>query len=67
MTEYSIRFFVGGIVVSVFAMLGDLLSPKSVAGLFEHRAMVGATLEMLARALGRERWSQSRREKIARL
>ncbi|WP_407168651.1 DUF3147 family protein [Bradyrhizobium sp. ORS 111] len=34
MTEYVIRFFLGGAVVSAFAMLGDLLRPKSFAGLF---------------------------------
>jgi Protein of unknown function (DUF3147) len=34
MTEYLVRFFVGGVVVSAFAMLGDLLRPKSFAGLF---------------------------------
>jgi Protein of unknown function (DUF3147) len=34
MTEYVVRFFVGGVVVSAFAMLGDILSPKSFAGLF---------------------------------
>src|SRR4051812_36242366 len=34
MTEYAIRFLVGGAVVSAFAMLGDLLRPKSFAGLF---------------------------------
>src|SRR4051795_1555868 len=34
MTEYVIRFLVGGAVVSAFAMLGDLLRPKSFAGLF---------------------------------
>jgi hypothetical protein len=28
------RFFVGGIVVSAFAALGDVLKPKSFAGLF---------------------------------
>jgi hypothetical protein len=33
-TEYVIRFVVGGIVVSAFAMLGDVLRPKSFAGLF---------------------------------
>src|SRR5258708_12027807 len=31
MTEYVIRFFVGGAVVSAFAVLGDLLRPKSLA------------------------------------
>jgi hypothetical protein len=34
MTEYVVRFFVGGAMVSVFAMLGDVLRPKSFAGLF---------------------------------
>jgi uncharacterized protein DUF3147 len=34
MTEYVIRFLVGGAVVSAFAMLGDVLRPKSFAGLF---------------------------------
>jgi len=34
MTEYVIRFLVGGLIVSAFAMLGDLLRPKSFAGLF---------------------------------
>src|SRR3954467_3650591 len=34
MTEYVIRFLVGGAVVLAFAMLGDLLRPKSFAGLF---------------------------------
>jgi uncharacterized membrane protein (GlpM family) len=34
MTEYVVRFFVGGAVVSAFAMLGDALRPKSFAGLF---------------------------------
>jgi Protein of unknown function (DUF3147) len=34
MTEYLVRFFVGGIAVSAFAMLGDVLRPKSFAGLF---------------------------------
>ena len=34
MTEYVVRFFVGGVVVSAFAMLSDVLRPKSFAGLF---------------------------------
>lgn len=34
MTEYVVRFLVGGIVVSAFAILGDVLRPKSFAGLF---------------------------------
>ena len=34
LTELIIRFVLGGIVVSTFAVLGDLLTPKSFAGLF---------------------------------
>ncbi|MBP1294267.1 DUF3147 family protein [Bradyrhizobium elkanii] len=34
MTEYVVRFLVGGAIVSAFAMLGDVLRPKSFAGLF---------------------------------
>jgi uncharacterized membrane protein (GlpM family) len=34
MTEYVVRFLLGGIVVSAFSMLGDMLRPKSFAGLF---------------------------------
>jgi len=34
MMEYVIRFVVGGIAVSFFAVLGDVLRPKSFAGLF---------------------------------
>ena len=34
MTEYVIRFCLGGFAVSAFAVLGDLFRPKSFAGLF---------------------------------
>src|SRR6266550_4014459 len=34
MTEMLIRFLIGGVVVSAFAFMGDLLKPKSFAGLF---------------------------------
>jgi phosphoglycerol transferase MdoB-like AlkP superfamily enzyme len=34
MTEYVVRFIVGGALVSAFAMIGDVLRPKSFAGLF---------------------------------
>lgn len=33
MTEYVLRFIVGGAIVSVFAILGDMLRPKSFGGL----------------------------------
>ena len=33
MTEYILRFIVGGAIVSAFATLGDMLRPKSFAEL----------------------------------
>ena len=32
--EYVARFLIGGFIVSAFALLGDLLRPKSFAGVF---------------------------------
>jgi uncharacterized protein DUF3147 len=34
MTEYILRFFIGGIAVSLFATMGDIFRPRSFAGLF---------------------------------
>ncbi|HKT88180.1 MAG TPA: DUF3147 family protein [Candidatus Sulfotelmatobacter sp.] len=34
MKEIVIRFFIGGVSVSIFAVLGDIFKPKSFAGLF---------------------------------
>jgi hypothetical protein len=34
MTQILFRFIVGGAIVSAFAIIGDLLKPKSFAGLF---------------------------------
>ena len=34
MVDYLVRFLAGGAVVSAFAILGEMLRPKSVAGLF---------------------------------
>jgi hypothetical protein len=34
MMEYVARFLIGGLAVSAFAILGDMLRPKSFAGLF---------------------------------
>ena len=33
MIDVVVRFVAGGVIVSVFALIGDLLSPKSFAGL----------------------------------
>jgi urea transporter len=47
MSELVIRFLVGGVVVSFFAMLGDVLRPKSLAGLFSAAPSVAlATLAL---------------------
>jgi hypothetical protein len=32
--DYVLRFLAGGLIVSAFAILGDVLRPKSFAGLF---------------------------------
>jgi hypothetical protein len=34
MRDLVVRFFIGGVVVSLFAILGDIFRPKSFAGLF---------------------------------
>jgi hypothetical protein len=34
MTDLILRFLIGGAVVSLFAVLGDIFRPKSFAGLF---------------------------------
>jgi uncharacterized membrane protein (GlpM family) len=34
MEEVFLRFLIGGLIVSVFALLGDLFEPKSFAGIF---------------------------------
>jgi hypothetical protein len=34
MKEFVLRFLIGGAVISAFALLGDVLRPKSFAGLF---------------------------------
>jgi hypothetical protein len=45
--DYVVRFIAGGLVVSVFAVLGDVLRPKSFAGLFAAAPSVAlATLSL---------------------
>jgi hypothetical protein len=34
MSQILLRFIVGGLVVSLFALIGDLLKPRTFAGLF---------------------------------
>ncbi len=58
MAQYLFRFLVGGAIVSVFACLGDVLKPKSFAGLFGAAPSVAlATLGLPA-----PRWSQSTKQ-----
>jgi len=53
MTELLIRFVVGGMVVSVFAIIGDMLKPKTFAGLFGAAPSVAlATLSLTAYTKG---------------
>jgi hypothetical protein len=49
MSEYILRFLIGGLVVSAFAVIGDILRPKSFAGLFGAAPSVAlATLAIAA-------------------
>lgn len=52
MLEVISRFFIGGIVVSAFALLGNLFKPKSFAGLFG--AAPAVALSTLALAIAKE-------------
>ena len=55
MTEILVRFVMGGVVVSAFALLGDLLKPKSFAGLFGAAPSVAlATLVLTVSKQGKE-------------
>jgi uncharacterized membrane protein (GlpM family) len=54
MLQYLFRFMVGGAIVSVFACLGDVLKPKSFAGLFGAAPSVAlATLGLTVFAEGK--------------
>jgi uncharacterized membrane protein (GlpM family) len=54
MSQILIRFLVGGAIVSLFALLGDLLRPKGFAGLFAAAPSVAlATLTLTAATQGR--------------
>jgi Protein of unknown function (DUF3147) len=51
--EWVLRFVIGGLAVSLFAVLGDLLRPKSFAGLFGAAPSVAvATLALTFSAEG---------------
>jgi uncharacterized membrane protein (GlpM family) len=47
--DLALRFLIGGLVVSVFALLGDVLKPKSFGGVFAGAPTVAlATLFLTA-------------------
>jgi hypothetical protein len=53
MSDLLIRFLIGGVVVSGFALLGDVFKPKSFAGLFGAAPSVAlATLGLTAATEG---------------
>ena len=51
MAELALRFLIGGLVVSAFAVLGDMLKPKSFAGIFG--AAPSVALASLALSVGK--------------
>ena len=50
--DYALRFLVGGLIVSAFTALGDVLRPKSFAGLFG--AAPSVALATLALTFGKQ-------------
>jgi hypothetical protein len=66
MTQILIRFFIGGTVVTLFAILGDLFKPKSFAGLFGAAPSVAlATLSLTIATEGPSYASVEARSMIA--
>ena len=66
MTQLVIRFLAGGVIVSLFAVLGDVLQPKSFAGLFGAAPSVAlATLALTMRTEGKLFAAQESRSMIA--
>ena len=55
MGELALRFLIGGTVVSLFAVLGEMLRPKSFAGLFGAAPSIAlATLGLAVHKHGNE-------------
>ena len=66
MSPLIFRFVIGGLIVSLFAILGDLLKPKSFAGLFSAAPSVAlATLGLTILTDGRLYAAQEGRSMIA--
>lgn len=65
MSDYLIRFIVGGTVVSIFAILGDVLRQKSFAGLFGAAPSIAlATLGLTIHQHGKAYASEETRSMI---
>jgi hypothetical protein len=66
MKELVLRFVIGGLVVSAFAALGDVLKPKSFAGLFAAAPSIAlATLGLTIHAHGKSYAATEARSMIA--
>jgi uncharacterized membrane protein (GlpM family) len=64
--DLLIRFLIGGVIVSAFALLGDLFSPKSFGGLFGAAPSVAlATLGLAVMKDGRSYTAIEARSMIA--
>jgi hypothetical protein len=64
--ELVFRFLAGGIIVSIFAALGDLLKPKSFAGLFGAAPSVAlATISLTILSNGKQYTTLEARSMIA--
>ena len=65
MITIIIRFFVGGIVVTAFALIGEVIGPKSLAGVFGASPSVAiATLALTIWAEGRAFAAQEARSMV---
>lgn len=66
MSQILIRFIAGGFVVSAFALIGDLLRPKSFAGLFGAAPSVAlATLSLTVASRGHSYAATEARSMVA--
>jgi len=66
MNEFLARFLIGGMVVSAFAFFGDILKPKTFAGLFSAAPSVAlATLSLAISKQGHEYATLESRSMIA--
>jgi hypothetical protein len=66
MTTLVIRFLVGGIVVSLFSLIAEVIGPKSLAGVFGAAPSVGiATLGLTVLTEGKQFAAQEGRAMIA--